>query len=55
MARISKIILIFMTVMLFLPGCGTDTKKVQTIEEAESFIVAKGFTLENKKQNTNNT
>jgi hypothetical protein len=40
-------------VSLFFAGCSTGTKKVKTIEEAESFIIAKGFTLENKQQNTN--
>ena len=40
-------------VILFFSGCSTSSKKVETIEEAESFIVAKGFTLENKQQNSN--
>lgn len=52
MGRIIKIICIFMTVTVFLCACSADTKQLNTIEEGESFIVSRGFTLEDKKQNT---
>lgn len=50
---INRVICILIATIIILPAvCNAGAKKLKTIEEAEAVIVAKGFTFENKKQDT---
>lgn len=46
-----KLIVLIAAILISTASCSADSTKVQTIEEAETLIAAKGLILKDKKQN----